>query len=190
MTAGAQAFALPAVLLARGLALRPETEADLDFLAQLYASTRQEELAPLPWSAEQKAAFLAQQFEAQRRYYRATFDDCDFDVIEHAGEPVGRLYLERRPSELHLVDIALLPAWRGQGVGAAILEALQDAGRARSSSIRAFVEQFNPARRLYHRLGFTEAADHGVYVEIEWSPEMASPPAAGRSPELEGSSGA
>ena len=51
------AFALPAALLSQGFALRPETEADLPFLMQLYASTRAEELAAVPWSAEQKAAF-------------------------------------------------------------------------------------------------------------------------------------
>jgi GNAT superfamily N-acetyltransferase len=190
VTAGPQAFSLPATLLARGFALRPETDADLDFLMRLYASTREEELAPLPWTAEQKAAFLAQQFEAQRRYYRATMDGCAFDVIEHDGEPVGRLYLERRASQLHLVDIALLPPRRGQGVGAAIIEALQDAGRANGCGVCAFVEKFNPARRLYRRLGFTETADHGVYLEIEWWPEMASRPAAGSSSEVDGASGA
>ncbi|HXQ13471.1 MAG TPA: GNAT family N-acetyltransferase [Caulobacteraceae bacterium] len=183
-------FALPAALQARGFALRPETDADLGFLSRLYASTREAELAPFPWSAEQKAAFLAQQFQAQRRHYRDTIDGCAFEVIEHDGEPVGRLYLEPRASHLNLVDIALLPAWRGQGVGAAILEALQDAARAGSRGVIAFVEKTNPALRLYHRLGFAAIADHGVYLEIEWLPEGASRSDCAPSPALDGSSGA
>jgi GNAT superfamily N-acetyltransferase len=183
---GPQAFALPAALSARGFALRTETEADLGFLMRLYASTREDELAPLPWSAEQKTAFLVQQFQAQRRQYRETIDGCAFDVIEHQSEPVGRLYLQPRPSHLHLVDIALLPVWRGQGIGAGILGALQAAARTSARGVCAFVEQSNPARRLYRRLGFTEIADHGIYLEIEWLPEAAPLPAAS-SPGLESS---
>jgi GNAT superfamily N-acetyltransferase len=165
------AFTLPAALLSQGFALRPETEADIPFLLQLYASTREAELAQAPWSAEQKAAFLAQQFQAQRQHYRNYIDPCAFDVIERNGEPAGRLYLQVLPSCLHVVDIALLPAWRGHGVGAAILEALQAAGRAGGRSVSTFVEKFNPALRLYHRLGFVEIADNGVYLEMVWRPD-------------------
>lgn len=173
----ALAFRLPVALLAQGFATRPETDADIDFLMRLFASTREDELAPLPWTAEQKTAFLAQQFQAQRRHYRTQIDDCAFDVIEHQGEPVGRLYLQTGPTYLHLVDIALLPAVRGQGVGGAILAALQSAAGATGKGVSAFVEQSNPARRLYRRLGFTEVADHGIHLEIIW-PAPASPSAA------------
>lgn len=164
------AFTLPAALLSQGFALRPETEADIPFLMRLYASTREQELAPVPWSAEQKAAFLAQQFDAQRRHYRA-YTDCAFDVIEHNGEPAGRLYLRAQPSRLHVVDVALLPPWRGRGFGTTLFESLQAVGRTSGRSVTTFVEKFNPARRLYSRLGFAEIADNGVYLELEWRPD-------------------
>jgi GNAT superfamily N-acetyltransferase len=166
-------FALPAALLSQGFALRQETEADIPFLMRLYASTREDELAPVPWSAEQKAAFLAQQFVAQRRHYRA-YTDCAFDVIEKNGEAAGRLYLQAQPTRLHIVDVALLPAWRGHGVGAALLEGLQTAGRTCGKSVSTFVERFNPALRLYQRLGFVQIGDHGVYLEMEWRPAASS----------------
>lgn len=165
------AFTLSAALLAQGFVLRPETEADIPFLLQLFASTREEELASWPWSAEQKAAFLAQQFQAQRYHYRNFIAGCTFDVIEHNGKPAGRLYLQAQPSCLHIVDVALLPAWRGHGLGAALLEGLQAAGRVRGKGVSTFVEKFNPALRLYRRFGFAEIADHGVYLEMEWRPE-------------------
>jgi ribosomal protein S18 acetylase RimI-like enzyme len=167
------AFTLPAALLSQGFALRPETEADIPILLQLYASTREEELARVPWSAEQKQAFLASQFQAQRRHYRSYFPDCAFDVIEQHGEPAGRLYLEVRQTQLHIIDITLLPAWRRQGIGTAILEALQAAGRASGKGVGIMVEKFNPALQLYRRLGFTDIADHGVYLEMEWLPDGA-----------------
>jgi ribosomal protein S18 acetylase RimI-like enzyme len=155
------AFTLPAALVSQGFALRPETDADIPFLMRLYASTRAD---------EQKQAFLAQQFQAQRLHYRNTIEGCVFDILEQRGEPAGRLYLDARQTQLHIVDIALMPDWRGQGVGTAILEALQAAGRAQGKGVGIFVEKFNPALRLYRRLGFTDISDHGVYLEMEWVP--------------------
>lgn len=161
-------FTLPAALASSGYALRPEREADVPFLLQLYASTRQQELAVVPWTEAEKAAFLASQFRAQRDYYRAYIPACSFDVIERNGVPVGRLYLEPRRTQIHVVDIALMPAHRGNGVGTAIMQALQHAASASGRGVGIMVETFNPAMRLYRRLGFVDIVDHGVYIEMEW----------------------
>jgi ribosomal protein S18 acetylase RimI-like enzyme len=163
------AFTLPAALLSQGLSLRPETGADIAFLKRLYASTREEELAPLPWSTAQKQAFIERQFQAQRIHYRKYFSDSAFDVIECRGEPVGRLYLQVRQTQLHIVDVSLLPDWRSRGIGTAMLEALQAAGRSCGKGVGIMVEKFNPALRLYRRLGFTDVADHQIYLEMEWT---------------------
>ena len=174
------AFILPAALLSQGFALRSETDDDIAFLMRLYASTREEELAPVPWSVEQKQAFLASQFQAQRHHYRTYIAGCAFDVLECRGVPAGRLYLEARASQLYIVDIALLPEWRGQGLGTAILEALQAAAGTIGKGVGIMVEKYNPALRLYRRLGFTDVADHEIYLELEWrakahDPEKACP---------------
>jgi ribosomal protein S18 acetylase RimI-like enzyme len=169
----APAFALPADLRSQGFALRPESDADIPFLSRLYASVREDEFTRVPWSADQKQAFLTSQFQAQRLHYRTYFGECAFDVIEQRGEPAGRLYLDIRQTQLHIIDIALLPAWRGRGIGTAILKALQGAGRTSGKGVGIMVEKFNPALRLYRRLGFTDIADHGVYLEMEWLPDGA-----------------
>ena len=166
-------FALPAALASRGYALRPETESDIPFLMRLYASTREEELKIVPWSDDQKQAFLASQFAAQRHHYRTHITACAFDVIERDGEPVGRLYLEPRQTQLHIVDVALMPAACGRGLGTAILQALQAAAGAEGKGVGIMVEKFNPALSLYRRLGFTDVADQGVYWEMEWTPGTA-----------------
>lgn len=166
----AAAFELPAELRRQGIALRAEDEADLPFVARLYASTREEELAQVPWTPAQKAEFLAFQFRAQRHHYRTYTPDCAFDVLVRDGEPIGRLYLDIRPSRLHIVDIALMPSQRGQGIGTAILKALITKAQDEGKCVGIFVEKFNPALRLYRRLGFREIADTGVYLEMEWSP--------------------
>ena len=166
-------FSLPAALMSQGFALRPETDDDMPFLMCLYASTRAGELSAIPWSDDQKQVFLATQFQAQRRHYRTYIPDCRFDVLVLRNEPIGRLYVEARETRLHIVDIALMPAQRGRGTGTAILEALQRTARASGRGVGIFVEKFNPALRLYRRLGFAEIADLEVYFEMEWLPDDA-----------------
>ena len=152
------------------LALRPIRPDDGPFLYKVYASTRLEELAPLGWSAEQQAAFLTQQFNAQHQYYHANYADADFQIILVNGQPGGRLYVDRRGDEIRIIDIALLPEYRRAGVGSRLLRDLLDEAAAGGKPVRIHVEKFNPALRLYERLGFSIVDDRGVYWFMEWSP--------------------
>ncbi len=72
--------------------LRPKGDADLPFVAALYASTRLEELAITGWPAAQQQAFLSQQHQAQHRHYRGTYRDAQWLIIERGEAAVGRLY--------------------------------------------------------------------------------------------------
>jgi ribosomal protein S18 acetylase RimI-like enzyme len=152
-----------------GLTFRAVTDADLLFLARLYASTRVEELAAVPWSAEQKAAFLDMQFRAQHTDYQHNCPDADWLVLMRAGQDIGRLYLERRPNLHGIIDIAFLPEHRGRGLGTALLHDLLDEAAAAGKAVSIHVEKFNPAMRLYRRLGFKTEEDKGVYDLMRWS---------------------
>ncbi len=92
---------------------------DAAFLTEVYASTRADEMARLDWHEAQKRAFLRMQFEAQHKDYTARYRGARFDIIELDREPVGRLYVDRRKREIRVIDIALLPAYRGRGIGQA-----------------------------------------------------------------------
>lgn len=167
------ALDLPAELCAAGYSLRPETESDIPFLLALYASTREEELAPVPWPSEVKQGFLASQFQAQRHHYYNYIPNCAFWVIEERGAPVGRLYLERSATLLRIVDIALIPGRRGAGVGGRILQAIQAAAEAEGRGVGIMVDIHGRAQGLYRRLGFVQVADHGLHLEMIWPPEQA-----------------
>jgi len=145
------------------------TDADLPLLARVYASTRTEELAVAPWTDAQKAAFLDMQFRAQHADYQANYPHADWLVVMRGSEEIGRLYLDRWPSRHCIIDIAFLPEHRRQGLGEKLLRDLMDEAAAAGKSMTIYVEKFNPAMRLYRRLGFKTEEDKGVYDLMRWS---------------------
>jgi GNAT superfamily N-acetyltransferase len=149
---------------------RPANDADQQFLCTLYASTRADEMSQVDWPEEQRDAFLQMQFNAQHRYYHEQFPAASYLVVERNGEAIGRIYLDRRSDELRLIDIALMPKARNQGLGKALLLDLLDEAQANGLPVRIHVERFNPARRLYLRLGFMQIEDQGIYQLMEWRP--------------------
>jgi ribosomal protein S18 acetylase RimI-like enzyme len=152
-----------------GLTFRPITDADLAFLARVYASTRSEELATTPLTDEQKTAFLAMQFQAQHAHYQKHYPEADWLVTTYAGEDIGRLYIERWPTQHRIIDITMLPEYRGRGLGETLLCDLMDEAKAAGKAVSIHVEKFNPAMRLYRRLGFEIEEDKGVYDLMRWT---------------------
>ena len=150
--------------------LRRVVPDDRAFLRAVYGSTRWEELEPTGWADEQKHAFLDHQFEAQDVYYRENYEGATYDVIVVDGFPAGRLYVARWPEQIRIMDIALLPAARGKGVGTTLLRELLDEAAAEGKPLTIHVEHENPAMRLYERLGFRRVEDRIPYVLMEWLP--------------------
>jgi ribosomal protein S18 acetylase RimI-like enzyme len=151
------------------ISLRPITREDDAFLARVYASSRAEELAITDWSEEQKGDFCRRQFDAQSAYYAANYQDASFQIIERDGMPIGRLYVARWEKEIRIVDITLLPEFRGSGIGTKLLRDLQEEARTAGKSLTIHVERFNRALTLYQRLGFRQVEDKGVYLLMEWT---------------------
>jgi len=151
-----------------GLQLRPSQPGDQDFLRRVYASVRAGEIAQTGWDAATAAAFLGMQFDAQDRHYRQHYPQARYDIVEQDGEPVGRLYVARGDDAIRVLDISLLAAWRGRGIGGALLGALQEEAGAAGQRISIQVDTGNPAFTLYQRLGFRELEIHGLYRLMEW----------------------
>jgi ribosomal protein S18 acetylase RimI-like enzyme len=150
--------------------LRPSTPDDRPLLKSIYFSTRQKEVSGLGWGPEQTFAFLNQQFEAQDLHYRTYFPDCEFQIVEIENQGAGRLYLDRREDELRIVDIALLPEYRGQGVGERIMQGILDEATGKNLPVRIHVEEGNPAIHLYSRLDFKHVGTEGIHHLMEFKP--------------------
>lgn len=150
----------------KDLVARPIESGDMVFLQALYAEIRADELAASGWPPDQVRSFLAMQFDLQHRYYHEHHAGADFLVLLRHGRPVGRLYWREQGDEACLIDIALLPAERGRGIGTAFLRLLTARADDRNEDIVLHVEPFNPAFRLYRRFGFDVLGDNGIYAKL------------------------
>ena len=164
-------------MAAAGLRLRPAKTRDLAALSELYAQMRAPELAPVPWSPERKAAFLASQFALQHRHFTQTDPASDFWIVERDGVLAGRLYADRKGRAWRLPEIMLAAAARGQGCGTALIRWLQaDALSAGARTVDLHVLIANPrVGALYARLGFVDVeTDSPTHRGMRWTAEPAA----------------
>jgi ribosomal protein S18 acetylase RimI-like enzyme len=155
----------------------PVSDANIEVAVMAYGSTREHELAVVAWTAEQKAAFIRMQFNAQQLDYQARFPEAVHSIIEVDGQAAGRLYLARLADSLRILDITILPPQRNAGIGQQIISELMEEAKATGKAVRIFVENFNPSLRLFERLGFVPVEERGVHLLMEWK----GPDAAARS---------
>jgi len=157
--------------LSKSVAMRPAVSEDESFLLKVYAGTRADELALVPWDQEQKRAFLQMQFDLQQRGYRDQFPGADHSIIVLDGTAVGRIMVDRtRKDEIRGVDIALLPEFRKCGVGTYLIKGLVSEAKAAGIPFCIQVEKFNHAAiRLYERLGFNRTGESSTHVTMKWS---------------------
>jgi ribosomal protein S18 acetylase RimI-like enzyme len=149
------------------LNLATEAETDIPFLLQLYADSRAAELAPVPWTEEQKQQFLKSQFMLQRKHYYQHFQEASFDLILLDGVPVGRFYVHRG-IELHVMDIIVSPEYQRRGIAKWLFQQLFLEAENTKLDISLHVEINNFAKDWYARLGFIEVEDEttGIYIKM------------------------
>jgi len=161
------------------ITLREATEADSGFLLLLYASTRAAELANTGWDPPTCAAFVRMQFDLQQRSYRLRYPDSTVRLIclgAHDGAaPVGRLWTDFGADAVRLIDLSVLPAQRGMGIGTACLRSLLASAAMAGLPVHLQVETTNPARRLYLRLGFAPQEVQGLHLAMQWPPPSVCP---------------
>lgn len=150
------------------LRLRAICAADQAFVDTLYRSCRDDLALVAPTEA-----FLAQllriQQQAQAQGMRGAFPQSEYFVIERDSEAIGRMVVEAAGGRVHLVDLVLLPAARGQGCGSAVLRALQAMAARRAEPLTLSVSMANDAaRRLYLRLGFVACGADALQQSLRW----------------------
>jgi GNAT superfamily N-acetyltransferase len=151
------------------LRLRPERLEDRDFCYRLFCESRPPQFAVLAPAAVRQV--MTYQFHGQNLNHLARFPQASVDIIELSGEPIGRLVVDRSAAVLHLVDLAIVPQWRGRGGGTAIMRVLMDEARAAEVPVRLEIAApDDPSVRLYLRLGFMPIETAPFYTRLEWQP--------------------
>ena len=163
-------FETPTAWAGTGLAIRPETDADLAAIREIQIARRLPEFAALPLPAEAKRTLLNSQFDIQRAAYRAAHADRLFLAVVDGDETIGRIYLADTGAEVVVLDIVIAADRRGRGLGATLLRAAMDGAFARGRAVSLHVDKTNPARRLYGRLGFRETGEDAFSWAMEARP--------------------
>ena len=145
-------------------------ERDGDFVFEVYACTRADEVCGWGFDEAQALQFLRMQHRMQLASYASQFPGAERSVLWAGGERVGYVCVDREPHELHIVDIALLPRFRARGLGSALIRDLQTEASERGLPLTLTVRSDSRARGLYERLGFEVVSEHAPYLKMAWTP--------------------
>lgn len=149
------------------IGFRPITDADREFLYQVYSSTRNEEMAMTGWGQADIENFLRMQFDLQHTQYTQSYPDASFDIILTDNVQVGRIYADRRNNRITVIEISLLPEFRLMGIGGAIMRKFIEEADEKKLSINLHVECNNPVLPFYKTLGFQVIETLGIYHHME-----------------------
>jgi ribosomal protein S18 acetylase RimI-like enzyme len=153
--------------------LRPERRTDAGFLLDLYADVRRGEMEAAAWPVPQRQAFLRDQLRLQSLHYHRAYPGAEFGIVEVGPLPVGRLYRHESRTDIRIIDLSLLSAYRNRGLGSDLLREVKAQAAARRKTVSLQVAFGNPAMRLYRRFGFrvTDPSDPAHIVM-----QLAPPP--------------
>jgi len=154
--------------------LRLATDADQEFLRDVFVASRETEVAALAAEPEQLAVFIDMQFHIQQQNYQARYPAAENSIIAADGQPIGRMLVDRSAEAIELIDIALMAQWRNRGIGSSLVSGLTAEAAGQSKPVRLEVLRTNPARRLYERLGFIRSSEDSMYVQMRWEPAAAA----------------
>jgi len=158
-------------IVEESISLRPTTDDDQEFLLELYKNSRGDDLRGLGWEESRISEFLEMQYEAHQNFLKNDYQDADEQIVLLDGLAVGHLSVEQRANEIRLVDLALLAEHRNRGIGALLIQQVQEQSAAARRPLRLQVIRFNRVVTLLERLGFRRTSETGTHFQMEWIAE-------------------
>lgn len=143
--------------------LRAALPADVEFEQVLYTATR-DDLRPL--GPQVFDDLVAMQFRAQTASITLDHPLADTKIVMVDDARAGRLIVDGSGDHIAVVDIALLPEFRGHGIGTNVLGGVVAAADRAGRVVRLHVDKHSRAVRLYERLGFVICGDLGMYLAM------------------------
>ncbi len=134
------------------IGLRPATAADSEFCYRLHRAAMGPYIEAI-WGWDEAD---------QRGFHERGFDPANTQIVTIEGDDVGSVTVDRRPTEIYLGRIEILPDYQGRGIGRQLIQRLRHEAASRHQPVLLDVLVVNRrAYALYQRLGFQEIARHG-----------------------------
>jgi ribosomal protein S18 acetylase RimI-like enzyme len=110
--------------------------------------------------------------EWQRRDFDRRFRTYTASVIELKGEAIGGLLLHATAVAVDIVELQILPAHQGNGIGTSVVErVIDDAVRQGLAVTLSVVPANSRAKRLYERIGFRVTGVDEPFLRMRYSPQ-------------------
>jgi ribosomal protein S18 acetylase RimI-like enzyme len=155
--------------LDKAIKLRPVTAKDESFLKRVYAQSRDREMQSTGWPLAQQKAFLESQYTLRALSYAAEHPTAEHEIILYKSRPIGALIHQTNDNQIDFIDIAILTARRGKGIGRQVVTHLCGKAQKLGISVRLFVQVDNyAAKRLYEKLGFLKTGMSATHYEMKW----------------------
>ena len=142
--------------------LRPAMPEDRNFLYQLKKEVNLGYISAIwGWDEDYQQEEFDRDFQKREEFSVIVSDDAD----------AGFLQLQRGTDFLNVAEIHLLPAFRGQGLGTAVLRYIQALGDKEELPVLIGCFRANQgARDLYLRLGFQPAGESDTHYLFLYYP--------------------
>ena len=139
--------------------LRGETEADERLLWDLFAADR----VPL---------LLGIQDAGRHAQWSVQWPHAEGYVIEVDSVPVGRLLLNRTEALWWIVDLAVLPHRRGEGIAGLVVADLVRQADMIGARLGLKLERESPARSLFERHGLKVVGEDEEQLVMQTVPDV------------------
>ena len=115
-----------------------------------------------------RTKLLTEQFKIQSTQYREKWPHAWFTIVQVDDTRAGRLYVARQPDCLLVVELSLLPEYRGNGIGSGLIKNIQAESIRTSKPIRLSAVTDSGAYGFYLRLGFKPLSHDPSRTRMEW----------------------
>jgi ribosomal protein S18 acetylase RimI-like enzyme len=110
----------------------------------------------------------------QQAFFDLKWKTQTYFIIVAGGMPVGAVSSIWSDVALTLMELLVLPAHQGIGIGTQVVQQLQKEARSRQLPLLLQVLHLNRARGLYERLGFRVYETTETHYRMRWDSDSSS----------------
>jgi ribosomal protein S18 acetylase RimI-like enzyme len=147
------------------------TENDSEFFMELFSEIKGSELLLHSWPPTIREQLLSMQYRGFMKSIQEEYPNHEDFLILFQSKMAGRLQIEKNDSFFRIINISLMPDFRGKGIGSYILKNILKEANLRQIPVELDVDVSNPAFFVYQNLGFNIIYCDEVKILMKYFPE-------------------